>query len=143
MASQVEISRELWQKIIQKITALAPAKSPTPIVFALYGEESDHLNIIDYRHIEKVKETSTGYSYPGIKKLGFYPPRGTGKWFSGTLVVGIGFEFDNSITSGSDRYWMIRDKMDFRIMMDRPSPHAAWEQKVYILEINERELKLK
>jgi hypothetical protein len=89
-----------------------------PMVFALYTDEHHHYEIVDYREITTVvvkgdyPSGEYDYCYPGIKKQGFYPRRGTGKWFSGTLVVGDGTELEEG-----DKQWMIRDQMDFRIKM--------------------------
>ena len=91
-----------------------------PIVFAMYTEEHDHSRIIEYKEIPTVRvkgDYPNGeyeYSYRGIRNLGFYPAKGTGKWFSGTLVIGDGIELDDD-----DKRWMIRDQMDFRIKVDK------------------------
>lgn len=92
-----------------------------PIVFALFTKEDDHCEIVSYRKIPTVRvikgdypNGDYNYIYPGIKDRGFYPPKGAGKWFSGTLVVGDGIDLDED-----DRKWMIRDQMDFRIKVDR------------------------
>ena len=70
-----------------------------------------------------------------IRVLRFYPPKGTGKWFSGTLVVGDGLELD-----ADDSHWMIRDQMDFRIKMHRGLTDEPWQHRVYILEVREASL---
>ena len=144
MTTRVRIPTALWQEITDLVSKLVPGElSWPPIVFALYGREDDHLDIMDYRRIETVKARGEDdYYYPGIKKQGFYPPRGTGKWFSGTLVVGGGLDLDDSYAYGSDRYWMIRDQMDFRIKMHRNSPTAPWSYKVYVLDISETALQI-
>ena len=114
--------REIWNQMIETAKE-KKEKGPLgkPIVFALYTQESDHSAVIDYREITTVElirasEYPNGnynYKYPGIKKLGFYPPSGTGKWFSGTLVIGDGIELETE-----DQKWMVKDQMDFRIKLE-------------------------
>ena len=105
-----------------------------PIVFALYTKEHNHHEIIGYREITTVKVSGDypngeyKYYYPGIKKQDFYLPKDTGKWFSGTLVVGDGIELDEE-----DKLWMIRDNMDFRIKMGR-DPTGEWSYKAYCID---------
>ena len=117
----IRMPKVLWQKMEERVEEYA-RKNPSlwpPLVFALYGEEGNHYEIIDYREIITIKvrgDRDDGYTYPGIKDQGFYPPKGIGKWFSGTLVVGDSTDLDEG-----DKKWMIRDKMDFRIKMDRDS----------------------
>ena len=134
---QIRIPAALWGEITRTADRLCPSALPwPPLVFALYGSEDDHFEIIDYRRIETVKSRGQDdYYYPGVKKLGFYPPKGTGKWFSGTLVVGDGLELDDD-----DRRWMIRDQMDFRIKMHRVLADDPWQHRVYILEVLEASL---
>ena len=109
----------LWNRIVDDVTQrYASGDLDKPIVYALYTEEHNHSKIIDYREIQEVRVRGDylsgeyDYYYPGIRDLNFYPPKDTGKWFSGTLVVGDGIELE-----GGDKKWMIRDKMDFRIKM--------------------------
>lgn len=130
MVKTIKISSNLWDEIMQVINdRLKRGSLDKPIVFALYTKEDNHYEIIDYKEIttvEVVGDYLSGdytYRYPGIKEQGFYPDKGTGKWFSGTLVVGDGTELDEG-----DKKWMIRDKMDFRIKMERDSSgQLSWE----------------
>ena len=145
MTRQVGIPVKLWDEMIALIENLSHGVSPwPPIVFALYGCEDDHFDIILYKRIESVTATKVrgedSYSYPGLRKANFYPPPGTGKWFSGTLVVGDGLDLDKSDESGSDKWWMRKDGMDFRIKMDRQNPHEPWEHRVYVLDVHESSL---
>jgi len=79
---------------------LVQGKLDKPIVFALYTSEQNHYEIIDCKEITTVKVTGNypdgeyKYTYPGIKEQGFYPPKSSGRWFSGTLVVGDGVDLD-------------------------------------------------
>ena len=121
MAENIQISRVLWEKIIKDVNKKYMQGSlDKPVVYALYTEEHDHHKIIEYREIETVRvkgdypDGDYEYYYPGIRDLNFYPPKGTGKWFSGTLVVVVG---DGIELEDGDKKWMIRDKMDFRIKM--------------------------
>jgi hypothetical protein len=123
MAKVIEMPHILWEEMQQIVkTRLKQGSLKKPIVFALYTKEHDHYEIIDYGEITTVivkgdyPNGKYDYCYPGIKKQGFYPHKGTGKWFSGTLVVGDGTELEEG-----DKQWMIRDKMDFRIKMDMDS----------------------
>lgn len=123
MARAIQIPHTLWKEIMKVINnRLKKGSLDKPIVFALYTNENNHYEIIDYREITTVKVTGDypngeyGYKYPGIKKQGFYPPKGEGKWFSGTLVVG-----DTTKLDEEDKKWMIREQLDFRIKMDRDS----------------------
>jgi hypothetical protein len=107
---------------------LSRGKLDKPIVFALYTKEHDHHEITAYREIPTVEvkgdypDGEYDYKYPGIKKLDFYPNKGAGKWFSGTLVVGDGLELGDS-----DKNWMVREAVDFRIKMDKdPERKLAW-----------------
>jgi len=129
-ALSIRIPKALWQKMEERVEDHA-GKNPSlwpPLVFALYTKEDNHYEIIDYREITTVKAHDDDYKYPGTKELGFYPPKGTGKWFSGTLVVGDGTELDEG-----DRKWMVRDKMDFRIKMDKGHT-AKWSYKTYCID---------
>ena len=123
MARAIKISHTLWDKIMELVNQrLAKGSLDKPIVFALYTTEDNHYEIVDFREITTVKVTGDypdgeyGYRYPGIKKQGFYPPKGSGKWFSGTLVVGDGTELWEG-----DKDWMVREQLDFRIKVDRDS----------------------
>lgn len=135
MAKKIQIQGILWKELVQNINEkLKQGSLDKPIVYALYSEENDHQKIISYREIENVKvkgEYPLGdydYYYPGIKEQGFYSPKGSGKWFSGTLVVGDGIELDEG-----DKKWMIRDNMDFRVKMVKDSrEQLSWE--VYCID---------
>jgi hypothetical protein len=132
MASKPRITATLWKEITNKVTKLAPQGMPwPPIVFALYGKEEDHFDIVGYRQIENVKaKGDDDYHYPGIRDQGFYKPKGSGKWFSGTLVVGDGLDIDDG-----DKRWMARDGMDFRIKLHREKASAPWQRRVFVLEL--------
>ena len=115
----VTIPKSLWNTIIAVVEKqLSIEALKKPIVFALYTPEDSHYEVIDYREIPTVKvkgEYPDGdyeYTYPGISKRGFYPPKGTGRWFSGTLVVGDGTDLD-----ASDKEWMVKEQLYFRIKM--------------------------
>lgn len=121
MTITLRILNTLWNEIIEIVNnRLREGSLDKPIVFALYTTEHDHTEIIDYREITTVRVTGDypngdyNYTYPGIKKQGFYPRKGTGKWFSGTLVVGDGTDLDES-----EKKWMVWERVDFRIKMDR------------------------
>jgi hypothetical protein len=123
MAKAIRISHTLWEELITIIDSrLTRGSLDKPIVFGLYTKEDDHYEVVSYKEIPTVRVTGTypngdyNYSYPGVRQLGFYPKKGTGKWFSGTLVVGDGIDLDEG-----DKQWMIRDKMDFRIKIDMDS----------------------
>ena len=106
-------------------------KTPTlwpPLVFALYSKEDNHYEIIDYKIAPVQTKGDNDYTCPGMRKQGFYPPQNTGKWFSGTLVVG-----DTTKLDEGDKFWMIRDRMDFRIKMDKDSS-GKWSYKAYCLD---------
>jgi hypothetical protein len=130
MIRAIKTPRTIWDEMIQAITdRLTKGSLDKPIVFALYTKEHDHYEIVDYREITTVMVKGDypngeyDYCYPGIKKQGFYPHKGTGKWFSGTLVVGDGTELEEG-----DKQWMIRDQMDFRIKMDAdPQGRLSWK----------------
>jgi hypothetical protein len=118
----LQMPKEIWNQMIEIARdKIEKGTLDKPIVFALYTQEKDHSVVIGYREITTVElirasEYSNGnynYKYPGIKKLGFYPPSGTGKWFSGTLVIGDGIELDPE-----DQKWMVKDQMDFRIKLE-------------------------
>lgn len=121
MARAIQMPHTLWEEIMQVVNnRLIQGSLDKPIVFALYTKEYDHHEVIAYREIPTVKvigDYPNGeyrYIYPGIKKMGFYPPKGVGRWFSGTLVVGGGIGLEEE-----DKKWMIREQLDFRIKMDR------------------------
>ncbi len=108
---------------------LTKGKLDKPIVFALYTREQDHHEVIAYREIPTVKvrgkypDGDYSYTYPGIKKMGFYLPKGVDKCFSGTLVVGGGVELEEL-----DKKWMVREQLDFRIKIDRDSQgQLSWK----------------
>ena len=112
----IRIPKVLWQKMEEGVEEYA-RKNPSlwpPLVFALYGKEDNHYEIIAYREAPVQKKGDDDYSCRGMQRLGFYPDKGEGKWFSGTLVVGDGTELDDG-----DKFWMLRDKMDFRIKMKK------------------------
>lgn len=113
----IKIPEQIFSRIKVAIKRRANAGTlDEPIVFAMYTTVDDHSVIIGYKEIPTVKVIGSYpngdyyYKYPGIKKLGFYPKKNTGRWFSGTLVFGDGTELDQS-----DMKWMLRDGMYFRI----------------------------
>jgi len=126
----IRIPKSLWQKMEERVEEYARDNTNLwpPLVFALYSKEDNHYEIIDYREIPTVQVSGDSYRYPGIKKLDFYPHKGTGRWFSGTLVVGDELELDNE-----DKSLMLRDKMDFRIKMDK-DPTGGWSYKAYCID---------
>jgi hypothetical protein len=120
MAKAIQMPHILWKDMHQIAeTRLKQGGLKKPIVFALYTEEHDHGKVTSYREIPTVKvigdypDGEYRYVYPGIKAMGFYPRKSSGKWFSGTVVVGGGLELDEE-----DKKWMIREQLDFRIKMD-------------------------
>lgn len=135
MTRTIQMPNILWKEMRQVIEArLTKGNLEKPIVFALFTKEDDHLKIISYKEITTVKikgdypNGEYNYTYPGIKALGFYPRKGEGKWFSGTLVVGDEIDFDES-----ERKWMVREQMDFRIKMDKDDQgRLSW--KAYYLD---------
>jgi len=113
----IRIPTQIFNNIEATIKQRANAgKLDKPIVFAMYTAVENHSVIIHYKEIPTVQVTGNypngdyDYKYPGISKLGFYPKKSTGRWFSGTLVFGDGTELDES-----DKKWMLRDGMYFRI----------------------------
>jgi len=113
----IKIPRQIFNHIEAVIKQRANAgKLDKPIVFAMYTTVDDHSEIIDYKEIPTVQVTGDypngdyDYKYLGISELGFYPKKSTGRWFSGTLVFGDRTELDES-----DKKWMLRDEMYFRI----------------------------
>jgi len=130
MTRAIKIPRTIWDEMMQAITdRLTKGSLDKPIVFALYTKEHDHHEVITYREIPTVKvigDYPNGeyrYIYPGIKSMGFYPRKGSGEWFSGTLVVGDGVELDEE-----DKKWMIKEQLDFRIKMHvDPPERLSWK----------------
>ena len=135
MARAIQIPTTLWEEMRQIVNnRLIQGSLDKPIVFALYTKEHDHHEIIEYREIPTVQvvgDYPNGeyyYKYPGIVKLGFYQPKGSGKWFSGTLVVGDGADLKER-----DKQFMVsRDQMDFRIKMDRDAKGQLTWKAYYI-----------
>lgn len=130
MTRAIKIPRTIWDEMMQAITdRLTKGSLDKPIVFALYTKEHDHHEVITYREIPTVKvigDYPNGeyrYIYPGIKSMGFYPRKGSGGWFSGTLVVGDGTELEEE-----DKKWMIREQLDFRIKLHvDPPERLSWK----------------
>jgi hypothetical protein len=93
--------------------------------------------VIGYREIPTVTVTGDypkgnyDYKYPGIKKLDFYHPGGKGRWFSGTLVVGDDIDLD-----ASDKKWMVRERLYFRIKMDI-GDNGSLQSKAYSIDFPE------
>jgi hypothetical protein len=135
MIKVIQMPLILWEEMQQIVkTRLKQGSLKKPIVFALYTDEHDHHKVIAYREIPTVKvigDYPNGeyrYVYPGIKSKGFYPRKGSGKWFSGTLVVG-----DGTALEDEDKKWMIREQLDFRIKMQLDSPERlSW--KAYFID---------
>jgi len=126
----VRIPKTIWQEMetnIQKYAKKNPSLWP-PLVFALYGKEDNHYEIIGYRRAPVQKKGENDYQCRGMRDAGFYPDKGEGKWFSGTLVIGDGIELDDV-----DKFWMLRDKMDFRIKMAR-DPEGKWQYRAYYID---------
>jgi hypothetical protein len=116
----VTMTKALWNELLDLVEKrLLTGSLVKPIVFALYTPENNHYSVIDYKEILTVRVNGNypngeySYSYPGIKKDGFYPPKGKGRWFSGTLVVGDGIDLDKS-----DEEWIKKEELYFRIKMD-------------------------
>jgi hypothetical protein len=135
MARTIQMPNTLWEEMMRVINdRLTKGNLEKPIVFALFTKEDDHCEIVCYREIPTVRVKGDypngdyNYIYPGIKALGFYPRKGAGKWFSGTLVVGDGIDFEEG-----ERKWMVREQMDFRIKMDKNDQgRLSW--KAYYLD---------
>ncbi len=126
----IRMPKSLWQEMVEKAEEYArdnPSLRP-PLVFALYSKEDNHYEIIDYRKAPVQKKGDDDYTCRGMRDAGFYPDKGEGKWFSGTLVIGDGIELDDG-----DKFWMLRDKMDFRIKMAR-DPVRQWSCKAYCID---------
>lgn len=135
MAKAIQMPHMLWEEMRQIVmTRLKGGSLRKPIVFALYTDEHDHHKVISYREITTVKvigdyqKGKYDYCYSGIKNQDFYPHKGTGKWFSGTLVVGDGTELEEG-----DKQWIFGDKMDFRIKMEM-DPVARLAGKAYFID---------
>jgi len=123
MVEAIRMPRALWDEMMQIVDhKLKKGTLDKPVVFAIYTDEHDKHEVVGYRDIATVQvkgdypKGDYKIAYPGIKAQGFYPPKGTGRWFSGTLVVG-----DSTDLKERDKHWMIRDGMNFRIKMDRDS----------------------
>jgi len=134
----VTMSKSLWDELMDIVQKrLSVGKLQKPIVFALYTPEDNHYLVIGYREIPTVKITGNypngkyDYSYPGIKKEGFYPPKRGGRWFSGTLVVGDGTDLDTS-----DREWIVKEELYFRIkIVDKGN--GDLQRKTYCIDFPE------
>ena len=133
----IRIQESLWNDLIGLVQKRWTSPLEKPILFALYTPEDDHTRIISYREITTVKvrgdypDGDYEYTYPGIKALGFYPPKGTGKWFSGMLVAGDGIEL-----SDIDKKWMVREQVYFRIKLDK-KPEGILHWKICFLDFPE------
>ena len=139
----IKIPRQIFNHIEAVIKQRANAgKLDKPIVFAMYTTVDDHSEIIDYKEIPTVQVTGNypngdyDYKYLGISELGFYPKKSTGRWFSGTLVFGDRTELDES-----DKKWMLRDEMYFRIKVYKDSD-GKLQWRVYYLDYPEVSLDL-
>lgn len=115
----ITMAKSLWDELLDIVQKrISTGALQKPLVFALYTPESNHYLVTGFREIPTVKVTGNypngkyDYSYPGIKKEGFYSPKGGGRWFSGTLVVGDGTELDIS-----DKEWIVKEELYFRIKM--------------------------
>lgn len=117
MYGLIRIPARLWRLIEDK--ALNFRDESKPLVFACYSKKRTYWDIVDVREIPTVKSKGRDkngffiYTYPGIKKMGFYP-QGEPIQFSGTIVIG-----DDVSLSLMDAYWMAKDHMDFRIKIKR------------------------
>lgn len=138
MTASLKIPNHIWDEIIADVNKrLSIGKLEKPIVFALYTTEHDHQDVTGYREIPTVKITKGhypddyDYRYPGIKALGFYPKKGTGRWFSGTLVVGDGIDMDES-----DKQWIIKEQLYFRIKADKDQ-NGQLQRKAYCIDFPE------
>ncbi|MBL7165242.1 MAG: hypothetical protein ISS55_02000 [Dehalococcoidales bacterium] len=139
----IKIPRRIFNHIETIIKQRANVgKLDKPIVFAMYTTVDDHSEIIDYKEIPTVKVTGDypcgdyDYKYPGISELDFYPKKSSGRWFSGTLVFGDGTELDES-----DKKWMLRDEMYFRIKVYKGG-NGKLQWKAYYLDYPEVSLLL-
>jgi hypothetical protein len=134
----IAMAKSLWNAIVDMVEKrLSTETLKKPIVFALYTPEDNHHVVIDYREIPTVRVKGNypngnyDYSYPGIKKLDFYSPKGKGRWFSGTLVVGDGTDLD-----ASDKEWMVKEQLYFRIKMVR-ADNGKLQWKTYCIDFPE------
>jgi len=126
MEASINISEKDWEFL--KVEASKFKASDRFLVFACYSKRRTHWDIVEVKQLPiKVEEVEGGhtYRYPGIKKLGFYPPRNSPKRFCGTLVVG-----DTVELGLSEAYCMGREQVDFRIKMDKDDTgklaYKAW-----------------
>ena len=126
MEASIRISEKDWKFLQSEASKFRD--SDIFLVFACFSKRRTHWDIVEVRQLPiKVIEVEGGftYKYPGIKELGFYPPRSSPKRFCGTFVVGGGVEL-----SLEDAYWMGREQIDFRIKMDRDNTgklaYKAW-----------------
>ncbi|MGD0794751.1 MAG: hypothetical protein ABR958_04050 [Dehalococcoidales bacterium] len=140
----ITIAKSLWNEIVDMVEKrLSTEILKKPIVFALYTPEDNNYMVIGYREIPTVRVKGNypkgdyDYTYPGIKKEGFYPPKGNGRWFSGTLVVGDGTDLD-----ASDKEWMVKEQLYFRIKMDK-TENGNLQLKTYCIDFPEILLDLK
>lgn len=130
----IEISKAIWEEIQANVRTRLRTRLTKPIVFALYTLENNHRKVTGYREIPTVRVSGSypdgdfEYTYPGIKAMGFYPPKGTGRWFSGTLVFGAGIDLNEK-----DKKWMIREQLYFRIKIDTNNK-GEWEQRAYCVD---------
>lgn len=115
----IHIPQDLWKQMMDEASnRMTKGRLAKPIVFALYTNEKEHYKVIDIKEIRTVRVSGNypedySYTYPGIRDQGFYPKKGLGMWFSGTLVVGDGLDLDEG-----DKRWMKKDEMYFRIKVD-------------------------
>ena len=116
MEATIRIRKEDWNTLQNEASALK--EGDNLIVYAGFSQRRTRWNIIEIRKlpVQVERKTKDGfvYTYPGIKNLGFYPPRNSTKRFCGTFVIGDGLEL-----SLEDAYWMGRDRMDFRLKIDK------------------------
>jgi len=123
-----------WGSLMKRAAEYLEYEVIKPLVFALYSERGSHWNIIDAIEIPTVESKGRDergfyiYVYPNIKSKGFYPPRNSIKRFCGTFVVGDKLEL-----SLTDAYWMARDRMDFRIKVDKDS-EGKLSYKVWVVD---------
>ena len=116
MDATIRIRKEDWSTLQEKASKYKVGDDP--VVYAGFSQRRTRWNIVGIRRlpIKVEKKTRDGfvYTYPGIKREGFYPPRTSPKRFCGTFVIGDGLEL-----SLEDAYWMGRDRMDFRLKIDK------------------------
>lgn len=114
MKESIRIYKKDWEFLESK--ALKFRASDKFLVFALFSKRRTHWDIIEIqKNPITILEVEDGYTYfyPGMKELGFYPPRNSPKRFCGTFVVGEGLELGLV-----DAYWMGREQIDLRIKME-------------------------